>query len=194
MREELSKTQTEKILKALDDAIETGPWDKSNFLRLIGKGLDKIRNEFSERVSAAQETEVDAFTKLHNKMAAAHENAQQQEIFIALYCSQGTQLRLWERILANLPRQVVSRPVYEKEEDALHKIKASTNRNNEAYVGVYISPQKILPQQPGKELQDRFGRPLLYLLDNAVQIEHMTRFVHISGEYFYNGRRLVKIE
>nr|3FXD_A Chain A, Protein IcmQ [Legionella pneumophila str. Corby]3FXD_C Chain C, Protein IcmQ [Legionella pneumophila str. Corby] len=55
MKDQLSDEQKETILKALNDAIEKGPWDKSNFLRVIGKKLIAIRDRFLKRIGAASQ-------------------------------------------------------------------------------------------------------------------------------------------
>ncbi len=41
MNDKLSPQQCEAILKALDEAIEQGPWDQSNFLKALGQNLQK---------------------------------------------------------------------------------------------------------------------------------------------------------
>ena len=53
MNDELTKQQVDAILKALDDAIQQGPWGTSSFLRVIGKSLLEIREGFAKRVDAS---------------------------------------------------------------------------------------------------------------------------------------------
>ena len=49
MKNELTDQQIAAILKVLDEAIEQGPWDASNFLKVIGKNLREARDQFSNQ-------------------------------------------------------------------------------------------------------------------------------------------------
>ncbi len=117
----------------------------------------------------------------------------QQEIYISLYSSDGTNLQSWERILANLPRQTISRPIYGKEDEIKAILRTKENKNNEAYVAVYINHNDILPISPDKTATDKLGKKLLTLKDKTIQIENITRFVHITGMYRFTHGKLTKI-
>ena len=69
MKDELSEQQTDAILKALDDAIEHGPWDKSNFLRVIGKNLREIRDGFANQLYAPGQDKSKIASHLANRIA-----------------------------------------------------------------------------------------------------------------------------
>lgn len=189
MKDQLSDKQNEDILKALDEAIEKGPWDSSNFLRVIGKNLVNIRDEFANLVGAGN-AQLKAESHLANRIAL---RSGQQEIFIALYSSDGSNLQTWERILSNLPRQVISRPIYADEIDAKEIIKTKENKQNEAYVAIYINQTDILPLSPDKVAMDKLGKKLLALKDRALNLENISRFVHLSGVYRFERPHLVKI-
>lgn len=189
MKDELSEQQTDEILKALDEAIANGPWDESNFLRVIGKNLREIRDEFFNQLHAPGHEKLKVASHLANRIAL---RSGQQEIFIALYSSNGTNLQSWERILMNLPKQMISRPVYNNEDDLKAMIRTKENKNNEAYVSMYISKGDILTLSADRTPMDKLGKPLLSLKDKSLSLDNINHFVHASGTYLYTQGRLVK--
>lgn len=191
MKDELSEEQSKAILKALEDAINEGPWEESNFLRVIGKNLREVRDKFASKVNIPDQDQDKIAAHLANRIAL---RSGQREIFIALYSSTGSNIQSWTHILANLPRQIISRPIYANEQDVKEIIRTKVNPNNEAYVAIYISKDDILPTLPDKTPKDKLGKPLLTLKDNAIKIENINRFVHVTGTYKYSGGRLVKIK
>ncbi|KGP62555.1 phosphoesterase [Legionella norrlandica] len=189
MKDQLSDEQKEAILKALNDAIEKGPWDKSNFLRAIGKKLVSIRDRFLRRIGASSQAKLRAESHLANRIAL---RSGQQEIYISLYSSDGSNLQSWEKILYSLPRQIISRPIYADEEDVKAILKTKENKQNEAYAAVYINQTDILPLSPDKAPVDKLGKTLLSLKDKSISLDNISRFVHISGVYRYVNGRLTK--
>lgn len=189
MKDELSDQQTDAILKALDEAIEKGPWEDSNFLKVIGKNLREIREGFVNRLNTSGHEKSKITAHLANRIAL---RSGQQEIFIALYSSDGGNIQSWERILMNLPRQMISRPIYADEEDIKALIRTKENKLNEAYVSMYISQSDILPLPADKVPMDKLGKPLLTLKDKSLSLDNINRFVHKSGSYQFNQGKLVK--
>jgi intracellular multiplication protein IcmQ len=118
--------------------------------------------------------------------------ADQQEVYVSLYSTEGRLIQSWERIVNNLPRQIISRPIYENEEDIITAIKYKENKENEAYVSVYINTSDVLTIHEDKIPKDKLGKKLLVLKDKALELDNITRFVHLSGEYQYLHGRLIK--
>ncbi|HAT8593819.1 TPA: Dot/Icm secretion system protein IcmQ [Legionella pneumophila] len=189
MKDQLSDEQKETILKALNDAIEKGPWDKSNFLRVIGKKLIAIRDRFLKRIGAASQAKLKAESHLANRIAL---RSGQQEIYVSLYSSDGSNIQSWEKIVGSLPRQMISRPIYADEEDIKAILKTKENKQNEAYVAIYISQSDILHLSADKAPVDKLGKPLLTLKDKSISLDNISRFVHMSGVYRYSNGRLIK--
>ena len=189
MNDELSKQQSDAILKALDDAILQGPWDESNFLRVIGKNLHELRDGFIAQINTTNGAQSGMISHLANRIAL---RSGQQEIFIALYSSDGENIASWERILMNLPKQMISRPIYADEEDIKALIRTKANKINEAYVSMYINQSDILFLPVDKTPIDKLGKSLLTLKDKALNLDSINRFVHQSGSYQYSHARLVK--
>jgi len=189
MKNELSDKQNAAILKALEEAIETGPWDDSNFLKLIGRNLRDIRDKFNNQVNAPEHEKVQLETKLRNKEAAW---VGQQQIFVALYSADGNNLSSWERILTNLPRQMISRPIYSNEEDIQAIIRTKENKSNEAYVAIYVKQSDILTLSVDKTPVDKLGKSLLSLKDKALVLDNIVRFIHLKSTYRYHYGKLIK--
>ncbi|MGM9452638.1 Dot/Icm secretion system protein IcmQ [Legionella bozemanae] len=184
-----TKEHNDAILKALDYAIQNGPWDKSNFLRSIGNRLIGIRDNFVKKINERSQEQIRADAHLANRLAL---RSGQQEVFVSLYSSDGSNLQSWERIIANLPRQMISRPIYANEEQVQALIKSKENKQNEGYVAIYINETDIIHLSADKTLMDKLGSPLLTLKDRALNVDNITRFVHLSGNYKYSRGRLIK--
>ena len=138
MKDELSPHQIDEILKILDDMLEKGPWEESNFLKVIGKNIATIRSDFLRHVELSERGDEKKQSK------GLEKNADHQEIYISLYSSQGDRISSWERILLNLPRQIISRPIYANETDVVAALRAKGNSLNDAYAAVYINKNDIL--------------------------------------------------
>jgi intracellular multiplication protein IcmQ len=190
MKEELNDQQVDQILNALNEAIEKGPWDKTNFLKLLGKNLIEVRDGFLQQLGTRSDAQVKADTQ---KASITAERSTRQEVFVSVYCSDGTNIHSWERVVFNLPRQSISRPIYSAEEDIQAAIKAKENKINEAYVGFYINPSDILTLSPDKTAMDKLGKGLLNLKDRSLSLEHLSRFVHQTGVYHMEHGHLVKM-
>jgi intracellular multiplication protein IcmQ len=188
MKNELTKQQVDDILKILDDLVALGGWESSAFLKVIGKKLQTIRDDFSSRTSSYRPDNSKITSNLANRVAI---RSGQQEVFIALYSSDGSNIQSWERIVVNLPKQMVSRPIYANEEDVTQAVRGKENKINEAYVSIYVSQTDVL-SMGDKTPTDKQGKPLLTLKDKSLILSNINRFVHISGVYYYSHGRLVK--
>ena len=190
MKDRLSDEQNDAILNALNDAIEKGPWEQSSFLKVIGKNLVEIRDDFLTQLGASTKAQLRAESNLANRLAL---RSGQQEVYISLYSADGNNLQTWERIVANLPRQMISRPIYAREDDIKSLLKTKENKKNEAYVAIFINQGDILPLAPDKASVDKLGTVLLALKDKTLNLDNISRFVHFTGTYHYVQGRLTKI-
>ncbi len=191
MTEKLTKDQKAEILQALDEALDKAPWSSSTFLSLIGKKLQKIRDEVAESMDNSDDETNGRPSKL-SQQETANRFAKMKKLYVSLYAIDGSNLQSWERILQHLPNQIISRPVYENEEDAIASIRSKSNRINEAYAVIYVDPQYILPQSVEKISVDRLGKPLLALKDKAINLDNVDVFVHQSGTHRFVSGRLIK--
>lgn len=189
MKDRLSDEQNEAILKALNETIEQGPWDKSNFLKVIGKNLAEMRDDFLTQLGASSQAQLKAESHLANRMALRNG---QQEIYVSLYSADGNNIQSWERIVCNLPRQMISRPIYADEADVKSLLKTKENQHNEGYVAIYINQSDILPLASDKIAVDKLGKSLLSLKDKTLNLDNISKFVHVSGVYKLEKGRLIK--
>lgn len=189
MNDKLTDEQNDAILKSLNETIEKGPWEKSSFLKVIGKNLRQVREEFIRMLGARTSAELKAESHLANRMAL---RSGQQEVFVSLYSADGSNLQSWERIVANLPKQMISRPIYADEAHMKDILQIKENKINEAYVAIYINQMDILPLSAEKASFDKLGKALLSLKDKTLNLENITRFVHQSGVYRYERGHLIK--
>lgn len=185
--DEQEEKNQDPVLKALDLALLQGVWDGSNFLRVIGKNLQHIRDEYLQSLDEHSRT-INPVSS--NQMAST--DPLQQEVFVALYTTEGSVLSAWERIISNLPSQIISRPIYTREEDAVAMIKTKENKVNEAYVAVFINRDDILVPAQDKIPRDKLGKPLIALKNKAISLSNINRFVHLSSVYKVVNNRLMK--
>ena len=189
MKDDITEEQVNAILKALDKALENGPWEDSNFLRVIGKNLKQIRDNFASEIMTVKAEKESVRSSLTSQTL---QRKDQQEVYVSLYTTGGEVLQAWERVIANLSRQIISRPVYANEEDVQQLIKSKENKLNEAYVAIFINQSDLLNPSVDKIPKDRFGKSLLMLKDKAVNVANISRFVHLSGDYTLVKGRLIK--
>lgn len=189
MREQLTDEQNEAILKALNEAIDTGPWDKSAFLKVLGKNLNEIRDTFLSVLSTTTLAQQKAESSLAKQTAT---RLGMQEIYVSIYSSGGNDMSSWERIINNLPRQMISRPIYADEEQVKHAIRQKEHPEKEGYVAIFVSPDSLLQLAADKMPVDKFGQALLALKDRSLKVENISRFVHQKGVFKFERGHLLK--
>ncbi len=189
--DETVKQKAEKLLKALDEAIANGSWDETNFILIIGKKLRVMRDTLAAQLKHLDEEPTGSASFLARQMAM---QSTLKQVFVGLYSLEGVSLLAWERIIANLRRQMVSRPVYENETDIQAMIKTKEKKINEAYVSIYVDPNSILDLGNEKMPIDKLGKPMLVLKDNAINLDNIDYFMHLTGKYRYIRGKLIKTE
>lgn len=189
MKDRLTDEQNQEILNALNKAIGEGPWESSNFLKMLGKQLTGLRDDFLTQIGAPVQQGQDNAGVVENASVAKQVL---KEVYISIYSATGTDLQSWERIIANLSKQMISRPIYENEQDVQALIKSKAKIINEAYVAIGIKEQDILPTSAERGLSDKLGNPLLMLKDNILDLGNVSRFVHQTGVYELVKNRLIK--
>lgn len=191
MNEQIKKTAKE-FLVALDQAIANGSWDETNFVLIIGKKLKEMRDDLAEKIKKVDESTDISSDDFFAKNVAMRDSL--KEVFISLYSLEGVKLQSWEHIVANLRRQIVSRPVYDSEDEVINLIKTKEKKINEAYISIFVRKEDVLEIKADKIPVDKLGQKLLTLKDNAVSLENINFFKHLSGKYRYIRGRLLKSE
>lgn len=189
--DETIRQKSEKLLEALNTAISSGSWDETNFVVIVGKKLRAMRDMLAAQLKEADEDPANSPAFLARKMAM---QGTLKQVFVGLYSLEGTNLQSWERIIANLRRQMVSRPVYANEADIQAIIKTKEKKINEAYVSIYIDPNDMLDLSTDKVPVDKLGKPMLVLKDSAIHLENIDYFMHVTGKYQYIRGRLNQLD
>lgn len=181
----LNEQEKAEILEALNQAADHEVWEKSNFLRVIGKQVAEAREDFKQLLhpkTSSSEKET------HTKNLADKE---QTAVFISVYCTKGSDLKNWERVLSTLPTQLTSRPIYTEEEHVIELIKSKSNQENEAYLCINIPSQSVVPMTAEKTPEDKLGHPLVTLRGKPIPNKYQAMFIHESGKYQYLKGRLI---
>lgn len=181
---------TLRLLKALDTAIAEGSWDGGLFFQAAGKKLRDIRDRIKEDLNvdigsdaSAPETAVSTVMKYSGLI----------DVYVSLYCSEGSNIQRWEAILTTISRQAITRPIYKKEKDVKEVLSTKEMKTNDAYIIAYVNENSITKTLSGKPLLDRYGHELLVLKENSIVVENIAKFIHTSGEYTYEKGKLVKL-
>ncbi|MDP3560622.1 MAG: Dot/Icm secretion system protein IcmQ [Legionellaceae bacterium] len=189
--DEKIKQKAEALLNTLNDAIAAGSWDETNFILLVGKKLRAMRDTLAGQLKEIGEDSTSSAAFLARQLAM---QSTLKQVFVSLYSLEGVNLQSWERIIANLRRQMVSRPVYANEEDIQSIIKTKEKKINEAYVSIFVNEADILDIHSDKAPIDKLGKPMLVLKDNAINLDNIDYFIHLSGKYRYSRGRLIKVD
>lgn len=180
------------LLKSINDALKSGPWERSLFLRAIGKKLREIRDRFQANTGLdAGQTEgrVADAGNLARRVAA---RSGQVEVFISLYNASGSNIKSWEKQLQGLSGSIVTRPIFDREEHVRELIRSRINKKNEAYIVVFIAQTDILEPPGGVSPKDSLGHDLLVVREGAIQAKNITRFFHGSGRYVFKDNKLIR--
>lgn len=185
----LSKDELEtsiKVLKALDEAIATGPWEYNLFFKGIGKKLMDARERF------VRELGLEDLAKKEMQGAGDETDKEYVEVYVSLYQAEGANVAKWQTVVNSLAGYNLTRPVYKSEADIQEAIRSKEFKQNDAYVAVKIRKDDIMPPFTEKPPVDRYGHELLVLREGAVHQENISRFVHLSGEYDFRNNALIK--
>src|SRR3990167_9102638 len=140
-----NQEKDKKTLQVLDNLLAESTWDESTFYRAMGNKIRGMRDNFVQQMGLKNEN-----TKLPSNMLNRVALRQDQcEVFIGLYCTNGTNLNTWGCILGNLPYQIIARPIYSSEDQVRTMIKEKGTLVTDAYVAVYIDQKAILEPPEG---------------------------------------------
>lgn len=175
-----------EIKQILDEGIANGPWQSNLFLTGIKKKLEEIRNDFVVKVGLDQHHE-----EMTNDLLVA-KSADNTEVYIALYQSQGSNLSKWQEVVASLVKYTMGRPIYSNETDAQAAIRLNNSNLNHAYAVIKVPSDAILTGANDLPRVDREGRKLVNLRESAIQLKNIVRLVHATGHYKLVRNFLIK--
>lgn len=178
---------TKAIIKAVDDLLAEAEWDESLYLRNCLRPLKEIREQALQLIKEE-----------HEKVPARRPNfiartrgMKLHTVYIALFQSQGYNLKLWELQLKSIDSHLVGRPVYAKEEDVQKVLRLKQAPMQEAYIAVEVQENTMTIDG---NRQDRFGHQLISLTQDAVNLENILEFVHQDKRYAFSDGKLIEKE
>jgi intracellular multiplication protein IcmQ len=182
------KEVKDRLLEAIDQAIEKGDWMGSLFLANILKQLQDLRayvaHELDDKVLTAAESQ--------KRRQDQPEREGYVCVYISLYQAESDRLDRWFSSIKMLASYGVSRPVYASEEEIQHMIRDKQSRSD-AYVSIWVKKTDILPAV-GLPSKDRWGYPLLSLREGSIRLENIIAFFHSNEEYYLTDQGLVLVE
>lgn len=175
------------FLSQIDKLLRQIIWNETNYLDALGKQLKVARDHFKKAVDEEDPTYIEPREFVQE--SDGKENY--IEVFVSLYCSSG-ELVDWQRILANIGKQVISRPMMLTESEVKEFIKTKPNDEKEAYAVLFLPDSNVIRHigsEPGN--RNKLGHELVNIKDSRLESDVVVRFVHQNIEYEYKHGTLV---
>lgn len=179
----LSVEDVQKVQETMTALLSEGDWEQANFLKIMREELQNIYTTFNalaEQVYAESVTNIDVKYDNLNFDKSNH-----QLVYINLYSAEGENLDSWQRIVTNLPKQFITRAIYENEIDAQDALKMAPVFTNAAYVAVWVDKHSIISLDISQTQIDKSGHRLLTLKDRAVLLNKIEFFWHNMAKYHW---------
>jgi intracellular multiplication protein IcmQ len=171
-----------EVVAICNEILAAGDWYSSAFLKQMISPVEETKLTMLGALGSGEDEKFD-----FGSMQAVD----MQEVFIALYQSDGHNIASWNLIIRSLPEFMLGRPIYADEQSAVAFIRSKADRSTEAYVRAYIPKQAIMDDE-GLVRRDRIGQPLLQLGHGALLVKNIRSFHHMGDTYIFDGKDLVK--
>ena len=132
--EKLTLEEVQKVQEIMNQLLAEKDWEQASYLKILREELQKIYSAFNvlaSQVYSQVNEEAEAQAQLLN-----FDKTNYKLVYISVYSSEGGNLDSWQRILSNLPKQFITRAIYENEYDAQDAIKLAPVFSNAAYVAI----------------------------------------------------------
>ncbi len=170
----------ETLIKVIEDIIKNyDAWDASLLLKSIHSDLNNRQHEAQSLIKQAKK-----ILEKEKEKKSSHLKHDMICIYISLYQSGEGDLKKWRRLLMNLEKSSVGRPIYRKESDVKKLIRTHRNLLHEGYAVVTVSKDSILDLPKERVVLDRFGHEQLALRLDAIQSQNIVKFIH-ANRYTY---------
>lgn len=175
-----------KLINILDDLLKNKEWESTLLLRTAKKRLQALRDEAQQIANEL------------NPSFSSKEPAQITEVikegyvkvYISLYQTQGSNLKIWHNMLKSLAKYSITRPVYDNEEYVRELIRSKPDMQRHGYAAVTVKKSGIIGSE--KVNLDQFNHKLLTLKEGAVTLENIIEFVHANEKrYIIRGDTLI---
>jgi intracellular multiplication protein IcmQ len=177
----LTLEEVQKVQEIMNQLLGENEWEQATYLKILREELQKIYTAFNLLASQAYaqvNEEAEAQTHILN-----FDKTNYKLVYISVYSSEGENLDSWQRILFNLPKQFITRAIYENEYDAQDAIKLAPVFVNAAYVAIWVDKNLILSSEDYPPQFDKMGHQLINLRDRAVQLNKIEFFWNNMSKY-----------
>lgn len=188
MSDDKLKEQIFEFEKIYSEMLSDERWQESPFLKVMHAKLMKLKNQLSDYIDLVYSEEKPI---LNGHIEKHPETNDLQKIFIYLYTSDGKKIDSWQRLIANLDKQYISRPIYQDEVHAQHAVFHAPIFSNAGYVAVWVEKKFINSFSIDEMQKDKFGHPLVSLKDRAIQLEKIDYFWNNYAAYHQSNGKLI---
>jgi intracellular multiplication protein IcmQ len=171
-----------EVVAICNEILAAGDWHSSAFLQQMISPVEETKLTMLDSLGGGEAEQFDF---------GSMQPADMQEVFIAIYQSDGHNMAAWSLMMRSLPEFMLGRPVYADEESAVAFIRSKADRSTEAYVKAYIPKQAIMDDE-GLVRRDRIGQTLLQIGHGALLVKNIRSFHHMGDSYIFNGKDLIK--
>lgn len=178
-----------RLVNILDDLLKNKEWEATLLLRTAKKRLLNLREEAQQIVN---DLNVISTPKEPSQVIAPIKEGY-IKVYIALYQTQGSNLKIWHDMLKSLAKYSITRPVYDNEEYVRELIRSKPDVQRHGYAVVAVKENGII--ESGKVHLDQFNHKLLTLQERAVTLENIIEFVHANEKrYIIRGDTLILLQ
>jgi len=177
--------EVKKFYEYYNQILANEGWDKAPFLKIMHAKLLKLKLELDELVGFDSQLELER----RGETSPQPISDGFIKLFIYLYTTEGKKVEAWQRLLANLDKQYISRPIYRHEADAQYAVFNAPVVHNAGYVAVWVEKKFLLEPEVGP--QDKFGHELLMLKDRAVDLTKIDYFWTNTSQYQWKLGKLI---
>ncbi|NBX84538.1 MAG: Dot/Icm secretion system protein IcmQ [Gammaproteobacteria bacterium] len=177
----LTLEEVQKVQDIMNQLLAEKDWEQATYLKILREELQKIYTTFNElagQVYSQVSEEAQAQAQLLN-----FDKTDYKLVYISVYSSEGVNLDAWQRIIINLPKQFITRAIYENEYDVQDAIKMAPIFANAAYVAIWVEKNLILSSEDFPPQFDKLGNQLINLRDRAVQLNKIDFFWNNMSKY-----------
>ncbi len=181
-QEKIFREYLQKFHDTYREMLSNEHWEDSPFMKILHAKLCKVIDEFDDLMGIQHTTNAEQVVDKSLERAAFFQSQDMQLIYIYLYTSEGKALDAWERVISNIAKQYISRPIYISEDDVQGAAQFSPILINAGYVGVWVKKSAIIVEDEAHQIKDKFGKRLISLKDRSIDLKNM--------EYFWNNYML----
>jgi len=181
-QEKIFKEYLQKFHDTYREMLSNEHWEDSPFMKVLHAKLSKVIAEFDEIIGVSSSEKIEQVVDDSLEREANYLSQDMRLVYIYLYTSEGKTLAAWERVISNISKQYVSRPIYLVEDDVQGSAQFSPILINAGYIAVWVKSSAIIVEDEAHQIKDKFGKRLITLKDRSVDIKNI--------EFFWNNYML----